>query len=68
MLAESGLSVLTVYGNVCYFKVSELTNQITEKQLELDTAKSSIDKEKREQKKQQSEISSMKEMNKDIEK
>ena len=47
--------------------MSELTNQITEKQIELDEVKGTLAKEKREHKKLLNEIDSMKEMNKDIE-
>ncbi len=50
------------------FQVAELTNQITEKQVELDDLKGTLSKEKKEQKKLHSEIESMKEMNKDIDK
>ena len=48
------------------FQVTELTNQITEKQSELDDMKVALSKEKREQKRLCSEIEAMKEMNKDI--
>ena len=48
--------------------MSELTNQITEKQIELDELKGKLAKEKKEHKKLLNEIDSMKEMNKDIEK
>lgn len=48
--------------------MSELTNQITEKQLELDELKAALNKEKKEEKRLLNEIESMKEMNKDIEK
>ena len=48
--------------------MSELTNQITEKQIELDELKGKLAKEKKEHKKLLKEIDSMKEMNKDIEK
>ncbi len=48
--------------------MAELTNQITEKQVELDDLKGTLSKEKKEQKKLHSEIESMKEMNKDIDK
>lgn len=48
--------------------MSELTNQITEKQGELDEARLEIAKEKKEQKRLLNEIAAMQDMNKDIEK
>ena len=45
-----------------------MTNQMTEKQEEIDELRMTLAKEKREQKKLQNEIESMREMNKDIEK
>jgi chromosome segregation ATPase len=48
--------------------VSELTNQILEKQVDLDKMKTEMDNEKKQQKLLQDEISAMREMNNDIEK
>ena len=47
--------------------MSELTSQITEKQSQLDEMKALSDKEKKEQKKLQSEITTMHDMNQDLE-
>ena len=47
--------------------MSELTTQITEKQEELDELRLSLDKQKDEGKKLESEITVMADMNKDIE-
>ena len=55
-----------IYMYLSEFQVTELTNQITEKQSELDDMKVALSKEKREQKRLCSEIEAMKEMNKDI--
>lgn len=48
-------------------QVSELTSQITEKQGQLDETRILIDREKKEQKKLQSEITTMHDMNQDLE-